>query len=64
MTKLTKAERSTAAKKAAATRKRNETKSGATELKRAAGNALDAAKDLGAAAAGAAKGSVKAVAKR
>ncbi len=52
---LTKAERSKAAKKAAATRQRNKAKDSGKDLKDAAGDAVDAAKDLGGAAGKAAK---------
>ena len=47
MTQQTKAERSESAKKAAATRQKNEAKNSGNDLKNAAGNAVDAAKDIG-----------------
>jgi len=64
MTKQTKAERSTAAKKAAATRQENEAKKSGKDLKGAAGNAVDAARDLGEAAVGTAEEAAKAISKR
>lgn len=64
MATQTKAERSAAAKKAAATRKRNEVKTSGSDLKKATGSAANAAKDLGSAAAGAAKSTAKSISKR
>ena len=64
MTQQTKAERSASAKKAAATRQKNEAKNSGNDLKNAAGNAVDAAKDIGEAAVGTAGKAAKAVSKR
>lgn len=62
MTVQTKAERSTAAKKAAATRAKNEAKSSGDDLERAAGTVGKAAKDLGKTAVDTAGKAAKAVA--
>jgi hypothetical protein len=64
LTSQTKAQRSAAAKKAAATRKRNEVKERGADLKKAAGGAVDAARDLGGAAVGVARDTAKSVSKR
>jgi hypothetical protein len=64
LTQQTKTERSKAAKKAAATRKENEAKSSGNDLKNAAGNAVDAAKDIGETAVGTAGKAAKAISKR
>lgn len=64
MAAQTKAERSKAAKKGAVTRRKNEAKRGGKDLKNAAGNAVDAAKEIAEAGAGAASKAAKAVSKR
>jgi hypothetical protein len=64
MTAQTKADRSAAAKKAAATRAKNEAKSSGDDLKRAADSAGKAAKDLGKTAVDTAGKAAKAVASR
>lgn len=64
VTAKTNAKRSAAAKKAAATRKRNEAKSSGADLKKAVGNAVDVAKDLGGAVVGAASSTAKSVSRR
>ena len=64
MAKPTKAERSAAAKKGAAARRRNEAKGSGNDLKKTVGNAAGAAKGIGEAGAGVAGKAVKAVLKR
>ena len=64
MTQQTKAQRSAAAKKAAATRKRNAAKDKGGDLQKAAGDAVDAAKGLGSAALDAARDTAKSMSKR
>jgi hypothetical protein len=64
LSKQTKAQRSASAKKAAATRKRKEVKDRSSDLKKAAGVAAHAAKDLGVAAVSAARDTAKSVSKQ
>jgi hypothetical protein len=64
VSKQTKEERSEAAKKGAATRQENEAREAGSDLKRAADQAMQAAKGLGKSAADAAGKTAKAATKR